>query len=79
MKLTSMLIALIVIFGCESERMKPSAPEPQTKPSQPPSYKKLDWNKPANEQNLKIGDTITVEGIAYNIFPYDYHKRFWLM
>ena len=37
--------------------------------------KVLNWNKTASEQNLQIGDTLTVEGIAYNLFPYAYQHR----
>lgn len=37
--------------------------------------KKLDWSKTARAQKLQIGDSIIVEGIAYNIFDYEYTKR----
>lgn len=60
--LASVLIALIVILGCEST---PKAP----------ALKTLDWNKTASEQELKIGDTIIVEGLAYDIVEYYYTNR----
>ena len=31
-----------------------------------PEVKRLDWNKTAKEQGLKIGDTITIEGLIYS-------------
>ena len=57
----------VVVFGCESE---PKAPEKQVQ-----LPKVLDWTKSASDQNLQIGDTITVEGFAFNIFPYEYKPR----
>ena len=55
-------IALIVMFGCEST--------PKT-----PTIKTLDWNKTIGEQELEIGDTIIVEGLAYDIVEYFYTSR----
>ena len=60
--LASVFIALIVILGCESTSKKPA-------------LKTLDWNKTAIEQELKIGDIIIVEGLAYNIVDYYLSSR----
>lgn len=59
------LFVFFIVLGCQSETKTPKEQVPKV----------LDWNKAASEQNLKIGDTITVEGIAYNIYPYNYHER----
>ena len=59
----------VVAFGCESDI---KAPEKQSQSQLPET---LDWNKTASEQNLKVGDVLTVEGIAYNIFNYEYKHR----
>lgn len=56
-------ILVIVISGCELGEKTPKAP------------KILDWNKTASEQKFKIGDTIIVEGLAFNIVEYEYEKR----
>ena len=56
------LIAFIVRLGCE--------PTPKE-----PAVKTLDWNKTASEQELEIGDTIIVEGLAYNIVDYSMAPR----
>lgn len=71
-KLLMLLLLCFCVFGCESET---KAPETQNHSQSPKVPKTLDWNKSASEQNLKIGDTISVEGIAYNIFPYEYKPR----
>ena len=60
--LESVLIVFIVILGCEST--------PKT-----PTLKTLNWNKTAIEQKLEIGDTIIVEGLAYNIIEYRLTQR----
>ena len=67
--LALVFFVFFVVFGCESEMKVPE------KRSQSQLPKTLDWNKTANEQNLQIGDTLIVEGIAYNIFPYEYKPR----
>ena len=60
------LFVFFIVLGCQSETKTPKEQVPKV----------LDWNKAASEQNLKIGDTITVEGIAYNLFDYNYKERF---
>ena len=60
------LFVCVVMLSCQSETKTPKEQAPKV----------LNWTKTASEQNLKIGDTITVEGIAYNLFHYDYKERF---
>ena len=59
------LFVCVVMLSCQSETKTPKEQAPKV----------LDWNKTSSEQNLQIGDTITVEGIAYNLFDYKYAER----
>ena len=59
------LFVCIVVLGCQSETKTPKEAMPKI----------LDWNKTPSEQNLQIGDTITVKGIAYNLYSYKYNDR----
>ena len=70
--LAFVLFVCVITLGCDSETKVPQpteTPQPQAQP------KILDWQKTVSEQNLKIGDTIKIQGIAYNIIPYNYKPR----
>ena len=41
-----------------------------------PGVPNLDWNKTADQQNLKIGDSIIVEGVAYESIGRNYKIEF---
>ena len=73
-KLALVFFVFVIIFGYE---LKTKTPEKQIQAQLPKvlETKTLDWNKTVSEQNLKVGDVLTVEGIAYNIFNYEYKHR----
>ena len=73
--LALVFFVFVVAFGCKSETKAPEKQSQSQLPETPQLPKTLDWNKTASEQYLQIGDTLTVEGIAYNIFPYGYKPR----
>ena len=68
-----LLLTVFVLSGCNPDSVKKSDTEKID------TVKQLDWEKTANEQRLKIGDTILVEGITTDRLHRGYGRNYDLV